>query len=121
MIETPLNWVAGWGLILLGFISGAVIGIGFHQDTFLGGYASMRRRMVRLGHIACVALGVINILCSLAPGPGALAPILLLVGGILMPVVCFLCAWRTPWRHAFPVPVAALVTAVVLILIRGAS
>ena len=121
VIVTPLNWSVGWMLILLGFLSGALIGIGFHRDGFLGGYASLRRRMLRLGHIACVALGVINILYSFAPAGSSLTSILFIVGGVTMPSVCCLCAWRERWRVLFPLPVIALVTAVVFTLVRGIS
>ena len=45
----PLNFVAGWWLILAAFVSGTLIGLGFHREDFLGGYDSFRRRLVRLG------------------------------------------------------------------------
>ena len=56
-VPRPLNWTAGWGLILAAFLVGAVIGLRTHRDEFLGGYASFRRRMVRLGHIALACWG----------------------------------------------------------------
>jgi len=62
-----MNWYAGWTLMLSAFISGAVLGLFFHRDDFLGGYASFRRRILRLGHIALAALGMINVLYSLSP------------------------------------------------------
>ena len=43
-------------------MTGAVLGLRFHRDDFLGGYGSFRRRIVRLGHIAMAALGMINVL-----------------------------------------------------------
>ena len=48
----PLNWYAGWILILTAFLTGAGLGLSFHREDFWGGYASFRRRLVRLGHIA---------------------------------------------------------------------
>ncbi len=30
-----LNFIAGWWLILAAFVSGAVIGLGFHREEFL--------------------------------------------------------------------------------------
>jgi hypothetical protein len=33
----PLNFTAGWWLILAAFVSGAVIGMGFHREDFRGG------------------------------------------------------------------------------------
>src|SRR5688500_2157133 len=95
-VAFPLNWTAGWTLVLLAFVSGALLGIGWHRDDFLGGYASFRRRVVRLGHIAFAALGMLNVLFSLTPlpppGTGAarVASACFLAGGVTMPLVCFL-------------------------------
>jgi hypothetical protein len=118
----PVNFQAGWWLILIGFISGATIGLGFHREEFLGGYDSFRRRLVRLGHIALAALGMLNVVYGIAPvssGPGmlqALPGALFLWGGVSMPLVCFLTAWRKPFRHLFLIPVALLLAAVALVL-----
>jgi hypothetical protein len=126
MVSHPVNLYAGWVLILLAFISGAVVGLGFHKRGFLGGYDALRRRMTRLGHIAFAALGMINILYALTPfpSPGSPAAIVagagLIVGGATMSMVCFLTAWREPFRHLFLIPVVSLVSAVVAILVGGA-
>src|SRR5689334_17717872 len=121
----PVNWVAGWALVLAAFLSGAGIGLFFHRDDFLGGYASFPRRMLRLGHIALAALGMMNVLFALSPLPAgwttAAASTLFITGAVLMPVVCFLAAWRKPLRHLFPLPVASLVLAVVFTLVGGLS
>lgn len=107
-----MNWLIGWWLILAGFASGALIGLGFHREEFLGGYGSFRRRLLRLGHIACAALGMLNLIVAVSPVTSPL----LAVGGVLMPVVCFLTAWKEKCRHLFAVPVMALVVGVVVIL-----
>ena len=65
----PLNWYAGWWLVLGAFLTGALIGLAFHREDFLGGYSSFRRRLLRLGHIALAALGMMNIVFSLSPWP----------------------------------------------------
>jgi hypothetical protein len=119
-----LNFAAGWWMILLAFVTGALIGLGFHKEEFLGGYGSFRRRLVRLGHIALAALGGLNVLYGISPVPAGSTAIdiapgpLLLAGAIAMPSVCFLSAWRKPFRHLFFVPVTLLITSVILILIR---
>lgn len=121
----PFNWLAGWGFILLAFLTGAGIGLFFHKPGFLGGYDALPRRMLRLGHIALAALGMLNILFGLSPqAVGAIdqiASISLLAGAASMPTVCFLTAWRTPARHLFFIPVLCLTTAVVVVLIGGLS
>jgi hypothetical protein len=114
-----MNWYGGWGLVLMAFAVGAGIGVFFHRDDFWGGYASWRRRMSRLGHIALAALGILNIVFSLAPSASRAGGAALLAGGVAMPVVCFLSAWRKSFRHLFFIPVALLGLAVVLILISG--
>ena len=114
----PLNWSFGWIWILVGFLSGAAIGLRFHRD-FWGGYASFRRRIVRLGHISLVALGMLNLLFTMSPWPvpgtvqSNVASACFVAGAVLMPAVCFLTAWRPSMRRLFPIPVAALVAAVV--------
>jgi hypothetical protein len=118
----PLNWYAGWLLLLSAFGTGAVIGLFFHREDFLGGYPSFRRRLLRLGHIALAALGMLNLIYALSPWPpperwqAEAASLNFLIGGATMPLVCFLSAWRTPWRRLFFVPVTALVLAVLLTL-----
>ena len=121
----PLNWVAGWSLVLLAFLSGAVLGLGWHRDEFLGGYGSFRRRVIRLGHVAFAALGLMNVVFSLSPlpAPGTTAAraasICFVAGGALMPAVCFLTGWRAGWRHLFVLPVLSLVAAVMFTLWGG--
>jgi hypothetical protein len=115
----PLNWFAGWSLILAAFVTGAAIGLFFHREDFWGGYATFRRRIVRLGHIALAALGLMNVVYSLSPWPpastweGRAASIGFVVGGLSMPAVCFLAGWKKPLRHLFFIPVTALILAVV--------
>lgn len=121
----PLNFFAGWSLIGLAFASGAIIGTRFHRKDFLGGYASLARRLVRLGHIAFAAMGMLNVLFAISPvarnTSGDIASICWLVGGIAMPAVCFLSAWREPMRRLFFIPVVALLGAVALTLFAGAT
>jgi hypothetical protein len=114
-----INWYGGWSLLLLAFVSGAGIGLFFHRDEFWGGYDSWRRRLARLGHIAMAALGILNVVYSLAPRPNPIAGDFLLAGAFAMPTVCFLSAWKKPLRHLFAIPVALLSLAVVLILFSG--
>ena len=115
-----LNWHVGWALVLIGLLSGALIGLGFARDSFLGGYDGWRRRLIRLGHIACLMLGVANLLVSQAnwystPDIGLnLAQISLAAGGITMPLICFLSGWKKAFRHSFALPVVLLVTSCVL-------
>ncbi|MGD0483580.1 MAG: hypothetical protein ABSB58_02880 [Gemmatimonadales bacterium] len=116
-----MNLLAGWTSILLGFVAGAVPGLFFWREEWLGGYASWRRRMIRLAHIAFFGLGFINLLFALTvaqiglqTGAGLLrwSALLLLAGNVAMPAVCYLAAWRQPFRQLFPVPVTCMILGV---------
>lgn len=119
------NWFVGWSLLLSAFATGALIGLFFHRDEFMGGYGSFRRRIARLGHIALAALGIINVVFSLSPWPmegtrdALLASYGFAIGGVTMPAVCFLSAWRAGFRHLFFIPVTALIVAAIATLQGG--
>lgn len=120
----PINWQFGWCLILSAFVTGSFLGLFFDREDFLGGYGSFRRRLFRLGHVAQAALGMLNVLYAVSAGPasppwtGQAASVCFIVGGVSMPLVCYLTGWRPGFRHLFPVPVVALVLAV-LCTLRG--
>jgi len=122
-----INWYAGWILVLCGFATGALIGLFFHKEHFLGGYDSFPRRIVRLGHISLAALGMMNVLYGLSPASAhsgydaQVASLGFLIGGITMPLVCFLTAWKPWFRHGFFIPVTALIAAVIHTLRNGPS
>lgn len=121
-----INLLGGWIGILAGVVSGAVIGLFFYREDWMGGYDSWRRRLTRLGHISFFGLGLLNLLFA---ATAALLPlshpylrvasVALLVGAVAMPVCCFLSAWRKPLRHLFPIPVLAVAVGVLAILIGG--
>ena len=118
-----INLIAGWLGMLAGVLSGAVVGLFFHRDDWMGGYGSYRRRLMRLGHIAFFGLGFLNLMFAatsaqlyLRGNYAALASGALVVGAIAMPACCFLSAWRKPLRHLFPVPVLAVTTGILSIL-----
>ena len=104
-------------------MSGAVMGLFFHDTGWMGGYGSYRRRLLRLGHIAFFGLGFMNLVYALSAGtmpvPTPFAQIAsagLVAGVLTMPLVCFLTVWREKFRHLFPVPVFSILTAVVCVL-----
>jgi len=110
------HWRAGWILILCGFGTGALLGLRFHEERMAGGYGSFRRRTMRLGHVAFVALGMLQLMVSAAPAElrSPLSSTLLIGGAVLMPLVCFLTAWRSTFRHFFVLPVLLLAGAAAL-------
>lgn len=123
MEPSQIALVAGWISMLGGAASGMLLGLRFHREQWLGGYGSFRRRLLRLGHIAFFGLGFVNLLFAfslralLIPAPfAAVGAAGLALGAATMPLVCFLTAWRAPFRHLFPVPVAGVLTGIVSLL-----
>ncbi len=118
----PVNLLAGWAGFLAGAVTGALMGLCFHREDWLGGYGSFPRRMIRLGHIACFGLGLINILfaltvATLAPSAATrAASMLLVVGMVTMPLTCFLTAWKKPFRHAFFIPAGSTLIGIACLL-----
>ena len=118
-----LNLLIGWIGMLAGVVSGSIIGLYFHRDEWLGGYASFPRRMVRLGHISFFGLGFLNILFALTlsaiPLDASLAWFAswgLIAGAATMPVCCYLCAWKKNLWLLFPVPVTSLLLGICALL-----
>jgi hypothetical protein len=115
MEPTQFNLLLGWTSMVAGALSGAAIGLFFHDERWMGGYASFRRRMVRLGHIAFFGLGILNVLFSLSLAARPVFPLYASIssggfalGAVSMPACCFLTAWRADFRYLFPIPVLAV-------------
>jgi hypothetical protein len=113
-----LNFYAAWIGIFLGLCAGAVEGLFFHDEEWRGGYSSWRRRMVRLGHISFFGIGFINLAYALSVDflaiscPYRLPSILLIIGAAAMPTICYLSAWRKPFRHLFFIPAGSVILGV---------
>ncbi|MDQ2867554.1 MAG: hypothetical protein M3R59_03955 [Verrucomicrobiota bacterium] len=117
------NLIAGWIGMLAGILSGALIGLFFHHEEWLGGYGSFRRRMTRLGHISFWGLGLLNMIFAFTTKAAELPTLLtqvasfsFLAGAVTMPLCCFLTAWRGKFRYFFPIPVGSLLLGVVCVL-----
>jgi hypothetical protein len=120
-----LNFYAAWVGILLGFVTGAILGLFFYNEDWMGGYSSWRRRMARLGHISFFGLAIINLIYSIS-GPVFDVQIstpypsyLFIAGAVTMPLVCFLSAYKPIFRHVFFVPVLSLVAGTVIFFTKG--
>ena len=112
-MSSQLHLFVGWMGMLLGVLSGAVIGMFFAKRDWMGGYSSFRRRLMRLGHIAFFGIGFLNIMYAVTLSSlelSATAEVLASGGFLLsmatMSLCCFLAAWRKPLRHLFPIPVS---------------
>jgi hypothetical protein len=110
-----MNLLAGWIGVLGGVLSGAAIGLFFHDEEWAGGYASFRRRMLRLGHISFFGIGFLNFALGFTVAAVAIDPALahlasyaMIAGAVTMPLLCFLTAWRKAFRHLFAIPVLSV-------------
>lgn len=118
---TNLNLAAAWLGILFGMATGALLGLRFHREDWLGGYSSWPRRLLRLGHVSLFGIAFLNLAFVLTadrmgwtpavPAGAGTASALLVAGAVLMPLVCGLAAWRKPLRLLFALPVGCLVGA----------
>lgn len=122
-----LNLAFGWIWITMGFLSGAMLGMGFHKENFMGGYGSWERRLARLGHIAFFGTGFLNVLVGLSglmlsdgQTSGGLWLVMswsFVIGALAMPICCFIAAKWIKAKSIFVVPVMALAAGGVLISI----
>src|SRR6266478_723341 len=116
-----LNLLLAWLWIVLGFVSGLVLGLFFHRENWLGGYGSFKRRLYRLAHISLFGLGAVN-LCFYLTVQTLAAPALILetssqafvVGAVSMPICCLVMAHFPKARLLFSVPVLSLLLGAVL-------
>ncbi len=122
-LAAHVNLVFAWLWILMGFLTGALLGTGFQRSEWLGGYDSLRRRLYRLGHISFFGLATMNLLFYFtvqtlaAPGPVVpAASWLFVIGGISMPLCCLVMAHAERMKPLFVVPVTSLITAAALTL-----
>ncbi|MEN8127611.1 MAG: hypothetical protein ABFR90_07370 [Planctomycetota bacterium] len=115
-----INLYVAWVSMLLGAIAGAVIGLFFYNNDFLGGYTSWRRRMVRLGHIAFFGIGLINLAFALSlkplgiPETPRIPSLLLIVAAVAMPLTCYLSAIKPFFRHFFFIPASSVILALTI-------
>jgi hypothetical protein len=116
-----LAWIGFLG----GIISGAILGLLFHNEEFMGGYNSFRRRLTRLGHISFFGIGIVNLLIALSKNHLDLSlnnflyiNIAMMITTITMPLLCFLSAWKKSFRHLFFIPVLGFGFSVFMILLN---
>jgi len=114
------NIHAAWIGFLLGCISGAIPGLFFHKEDWVGGYAGWPRRLIRLAHISFFGLGLLNLgyattvrMLGFEEAIGTTS-FLLLVGAVTMPLVCYLSAWKRIFRHLFFIPAMSVTVGIAL-------
>lgn len=117
-----INITAAWIGFLLGGISGAIPGLFFYRFDWLGGYTSWPRRLIRLGHISFFGIGFLNLGLGLTgqllgiASPGA--SMLMLIGAVTMPLLCYISAFRPAFRHLFFIPAGSVILSIILFIER---
>lgn len=117
-----VNIYAAWIGILLGCLAGAVQGMFFDREDWLGGYASWKRRMLRLGHISFFGIAFINLSFAMSATVLGLedrvgiSSVLFLIGAAGMPLVCYLSAIKAVFRHLFFIPALSVIAGIILFI-----
>jgi hypothetical protein len=131
--EPPLgsaNVQTAWWMIGASMALGAVLGLWSFGGPLppppgFQGFDDLPRRLVRLSHIAAIALPALNLLYvpwmarSRWGGSTRRAGCrLLLFGTVALPTFLMLAAFWSPGRYLLPIPVTALIVAVCLLAAR---
>lgn len=121
LYSAQLNLIFAWIWVCVGILFGASLGSHFHEDGWMEGYASFKRRLYRLAHVAIFALAMLNLLfrftvrgleaVSIATPIASLG---FVIGAVFMPVCCLAVAHRPKLRMLFALPITGLLLASVM-------
>jgi Na+/H+-dicarboxylate symporter len=124
MISGQINILFGWAWMCVGFISGMTLGLWAEREHWLGGYASVIRRYLRLAHVAFIALSIINILYGHELASVDLPNIVKNIGSALMifgaagvPLACISAAFLRKTKYLLPLPASALLIGTIILVI----
>jgi len=110
------NMISAWIGFALGCVSGAVPGLFFHKQDWLGGYTAWPRRLIRLAHISFFGIGFLNLGLGLSGAvfgiESEIASVLMLVGAVTMPAVCYLSAFKPAFRYLFFIPAGSVLLSI---------
>jgi len=122
------NRLFGWSLFLVGILYGMALGLFVFGGPLaaperFANYASLPRRLIRFAHIACMALGMVNVLYGheidrirTSERWRRVGSASLILSGTLMPVLLTLAAFQIDWKWGLPVPGFAALVAVVVVV-----
>ena len=118
------NVIFGWAWMCFGFILGMTLGIWAEGKEWLGGYTSVTRRYLRLGHVAFIALSIINILygkelalVDLGDGIKNIGSYLMIFGAVGVPITCVSAAFIRKTKYFLPLPASALLVGTIILVI----
>ena len=120
------NRAVGWASLAIGIATGLVMGLWSFDGpmptpAWLGEYSDTPRRLARLGHIAFIGLGILNILLArelaetaLTTSARRVASQAMNVGNVLLPLTLFAAAAWRPAKYAMALPASAVFVAMCL-------
>jgi hypothetical protein len=120
------NRSVGWLSLALGVGSGLVLGMWSFDGPvevphWIGAYGDTSRRLVRLGHIALIGLGILDILLgrelprsSLGPRARRIASWAMIFGNAFLPLTLFAAGFAPAWKYAMSVPATSVFVALCL-------
>lgn len=120
------NRQVAWTCAVLGVLTGLVMGLWSFDGPmpvppWLGDYGATARRLARLGHIAFLGLGILNLLLvrelaetSLGMAERRVAATAMNIGNVFLPLVLFAAAAWQPLKYLLPVPACSVFIALVL-------
>ena len=118
-------------MMAVGALTGLVMGLWSFDGPvpvpgWLGDYGSTARRLVRLGHIACFGVGILNLLLAAEAERNAFlgstsrwASRLMNLGNIGLPLGLFVAAVVPPTKYLLALP--AMAVTISLLLVAGVS
>ena len=121
-----MNRRIGWTSLAVGVATGLVMGLWSFDGplpvpAWLGAYGDTPRRLARLGHIAFIGLGGINILLAreleisrLSTSARRATSIAMNVGNVLLPLTLFAAALWRPAKYALGLPATSVFLALTL-------
>ena len=124
--EGAWNRRVGWLSVAVGVGTGLVMGLWSFDGPvavpqWLGAYGDVSRRLARLGHIAFLGLGILDILLAaelprlaLSAAMKRAASVAMIIGNALLPPALFAAAACHPCKYLLPFPATAVFIAVAL-------
>ncbi len=121
---SKINIIFGWCWLFLGILGAMWMGSHAFAPDWLGGYISISRRLLRLAHIAFMALSLTNVLYGLCMDSVSL-PIQLkkvgsfsmIIAAVSMPLVCLASIASNSFQIFFCIPVLSFCLAVFIMIV----
>jgi hypothetical protein len=117
----------GWSWILAGIILGAVMGMWSFNGPFsspVGDYTALPRRMLRLSHIAFIALAIINILygyeidkIKLKEKQKKIGSNCLIYGAVLMPLILIGAVFFEQLKYLTIIPAVFVIISISIVVV----